>query len=243
MEVVSFSPASFDIKLNVNMPLTKQQAKDLKTDLEGLVCPDFKAGIKKKGKIGFHFDSSDLKENPARVSIGQAVLNPAVGLVIPSALVARSYDTIELGIYVENIDIPTKSLKIEEKRNLVFQFCSGGVDIHRKICYEKRVTLNIHLVRAEMNASGSCVYPKDRFSFKTKLQYLFNAFMLFLDPLTRITQSDDTDVVFDELFGRVVTPPVPSVPQVASAAVVFAPGGGAAAVGSAVAVSVAPGVP
>ena len=64
-----------------------------------------------------------------------------------------------------------------------------------------------------MNASGSCVYAEDGLSFKSKLQSLFNAFMLFLDPLTRITQSDDTDVVFDELFGRVVTPPVPSVPQ------------------------------
>ena len=109
MEVVTFANGSFDVKLNVNMPLTKAQARALEAEFKTLVLPEFRKGIKSKGRVNFHFDSSNLAENPARKTNADLVLNPTLEFAIPAALLARSYDAMELGIYVESLGIPTKS--------------------------------------------------------------------------------------------------------------------------------------
>jgi hypothetical protein len=231
--------ASFEIKLNVTMRLNKGQAENIREHLKSLISEDLKKGLKpKKLKNGdtclMHFDSSDLTENPSRETAGGLlpVINPAISFPHPESLRQRGFDVGEIGIYFMDASIPkTKRESKVVKHNVIIQYGKNGVvktldDGSRKVCYEGKVTLNLHFLRADLKEDLEKKFPE-------KLKEVFAVFDLFLDPKTHISYQTKETVTLDRLLGEIPPPPPPIPPVVVApvAAVVMA-GGDAAAAGA-----------
>ena len=223
VESVQFDNGSFDVKLNTTMRLTKTQAESIGKSLKGLILPGYDGGLRRQGECEFHFDSSDLTVNNTRdqVNLSGAIIDPMFAM--PDALLTRGYTGRELGMYVVDNKITSKPDK-KIKYNLLFQCgkdpeVKGVADGVSKVCYNGRITLNIHLLKID---STDLPDKKDQESFLVKLKEQLAVFALFLDPGTRIQYNGSGKVVTLDGLARgdllpIAVPALTATPMAAQA--------------------------